>query len=197
MVFKPNIPQANDILSDSQGDLLGNFQQLDTSFGIDHFPFSDQTADNGFHKKVTLPGNVAAPTPGAGYGDIYAVTTASITQPYWIRDAQATIYNMLPIKAFGSFTGAGATINASNLTASRTAGQPVGVFDINIAANVINPVPGTSYGVLIGTGVNTLNSRRIAVYLIVSNILTQISFRDAVTNALLDPDAFTVTILQA
>lgn len=61
MVFKPGIPQPNDLLSDSQGDLLGNMQQLDTSFGIDHYKFSDTTANLGFHNQVTTPQFVLSP----------------------------------------------------------------------------------------------------------------------------------------
>lgn len=64
MPYNPNIPQPTDILSDSQGDLLGNFQALDTSFGIDHYKFSDLTANNGFHNKVTTPVFVANPPTG-------------------------------------------------------------------------------------------------------------------------------------
>jgi hypothetical protein len=55
MVFKNNIPLPTDNLSVSQGDLLGNNAQLDTSFGIDHYTFSDLTSNNGFHKKSTYP----------------------------------------------------------------------------------------------------------------------------------------------
>lgn len=55
MAFNPNIPQANDLLSDSQGDILVNFQTSNTSFGIDHYAFSNLTANNGKHNKVTTP----------------------------------------------------------------------------------------------------------------------------------------------
>lgn len=35
--------------------------QLDTSFGTDHYPFSDLTANNGFHNQVTTPQFVTSP----------------------------------------------------------------------------------------------------------------------------------------
>ncbi len=50
--YLPNIPLASDDLSTSQADLLGNFQALNTIYGTDHYPFSDTSADQGFHKKV-------------------------------------------------------------------------------------------------------------------------------------------------
>jgi hypothetical protein len=56
MAFKNNIPQAEDFLNiTSQPDLLGNMAQLDISFGVDHYPFSDASANNGFHNQVTTP----------------------------------------------------------------------------------------------------------------------------------------------
>ena len=64
MVFNPNRPIATELLSDSQPLLLSNNQDLDTSFGIDHYKFSDATANNGFHNKVTTPSYVATPPTG-------------------------------------------------------------------------------------------------------------------------------------
>lgn len=55
MAFNPNIPTAPQKLSVSQPLLLANNQQLDTSFGVDHYKFSDATANNGFHNSVTTP----------------------------------------------------------------------------------------------------------------------------------------------
>lgn len=55
MVFKSNIPQPTDILDQSQKDLLGNMQQLDASFGVDHYPFTDVSPNLGKHNKVTTP----------------------------------------------------------------------------------------------------------------------------------------------
>jgi hypothetical protein len=62
--YNPNIPQPTDRLNVSQTQLLQNFGQLDTSFGIDHYKFSDLTANNGFHNQVTTPGYVANPPTG-------------------------------------------------------------------------------------------------------------------------------------
>jgi len=53
MVFQPNIPQPTDRLNKSQGDLLGNNQDLDVSFNVDHTAYSVGT-NVGMHKKVTL-----------------------------------------------------------------------------------------------------------------------------------------------
>ncbi len=55
MTFLPNIPQGADFLDFSWTQLLSNNQGLDAIFGIDHYAFSNLTANKGFHNKVTQP----------------------------------------------------------------------------------------------------------------------------------------------
>lgn len=77
MVFKNNIPQPTDNLSVSQGDLLGNNQQLDTSFGFNHYAFSDLTTDNGKHKFISMPPQVASPATAVGELALVAKTVVA------------------------------------------------------------------------------------------------------------------------
>ncbi len=53
-MFNPDIPQSQDDLSVSQGDLLTNFTQLNTQFSVNHVAFNDAGADKGKHKFVTF-----------------------------------------------------------------------------------------------------------------------------------------------
>lgn len=62
-IFLPNIPQASDNLDFSQGQFLSNNQGLDTIFGVDHYKFSDASADKGMHNTVTTPLIVGAVHP--------------------------------------------------------------------------------------------------------------------------------------
>lgn len=62
--FLPNIPQPGDFLDTSQAQLLANNQALDTEFGIDHYKFSDSSANQGFHNKATTPVFVDNPPTG-------------------------------------------------------------------------------------------------------------------------------------
>jgi len=62
MPFLNNIPQPGDKLKNSQGQLLGNNQQLDASFLVDHYTFSNLTADNGKHRQVTTPDQGTPPS---------------------------------------------------------------------------------------------------------------------------------------
>ncbi len=55
MAYNPNIPQPNNLLSTSQGDILNNFGAANTVYGVDHYAFDDTTPNATFHKKVTTP----------------------------------------------------------------------------------------------------------------------------------------------
>lgn len=75
-LFLPNIPQPNDNLDFSQGQLLSNNQGLDTVFGVDHYKFSDATVNKGFHSYIHTPQQAAHPT-----------TTATVPQMYAMQDS--------------------------------------------------------------------------------------------------------------
>lgn len=65
MAYNQNIPQATDLLSQSQGDIQSNFQAIKTLVDINHVTFG--AADQGKHKWVTLPVQGATPPAGAGF----------------------------------------------------------------------------------------------------------------------------------
>jgi hypothetical protein len=74
-LFIPTIPQANDNLDFSQGQLLSNNSGLDTVFGIDHYKFSDATVNKGFHNHVTTPAIIGGePTTAANLPLLYGLT---------------------------------------------------------------------------------------------------------------------------
>lgn len=81
MVFIANMPQATQKLKDSQPQLLGNNIQLDASFGVDHYTFSNGTSDNGKHNQVTTPKVVGAVHPTTAVGD---------TKFYCMQDSSRT-----------------------------------------------------------------------------------------------------------
>ena len=55
--YQPNIPTGLVSFNQDYLNVQGNFQQLDTSFGDDHFAFSDQTSNNGYHKTIHMVNN--------------------------------------------------------------------------------------------------------------------------------------------
>lgn len=66
MPYNANIPQSTDLISVSQGDLLANFQALNTFLNVNHVDFSSGNA--GKHKWVTFP--VQGSSPVIALGDI-------------------------------------------------------------------------------------------------------------------------------
>lgn len=84
MPFIPGIPQPTDLLSNSQGQLLGNNAQLDVSFAEDHFAFSDVTAHNGKHNQVTTGAYVSSPPVSP---NVHPTTAADEPKFYGMQDA--------------------------------------------------------------------------------------------------------------
>lgn len=69
MAYNPNIPQPTDILSQSQGDILDNFQAIDVWVDVDHVDFG--SPDEGKHNQVTFVVQGAQPTFLAGEIGLY------------------------------------------------------------------------------------------------------------------------------
>lgn len=75
MAYLRNQPVATDNLDVSQPILFTNTNSCDDSFGVDHYKFSDLTANNGKHNQVTTPVHspVGNPLTGADEPKLYAV----------------------------------------------------------------------------------------------------------------------------
>ena len=86
MSFNPAIPDASDLLSQSQLDLKTNFTQLNTIFAYDHVAFNDATViDRGFHKKVQFNDNTASVAQAGTHSEIYTLGTPPL--PYFRNSA--------------------------------------------------------------------------------------------------------------
>lgn len=70
MPYQQNIPQSTDLLSQSQGDILGNFQAIKTLVDVNHVTFD--TVNEGKHFKVSLPVQSPAPTFDVGEVGMYS-----------------------------------------------------------------------------------------------------------------------------
>ena len=53
-IYQPSIPTGLVDLDQDYQNIQNNFQQLDTTFGVDHTTFSNNTAQNGYHTVVHL-----------------------------------------------------------------------------------------------------------------------------------------------
>jgi len=66
MAYNANIPQPSNQLSQSQADILANFQEIKTLIDVNHEDFA--SADQGKHKWVTLTQQGAIPPAGSAFG---------------------------------------------------------------------------------------------------------------------------------
>lgn len=93
--YNANVPQPTDLLSQSQSDLLNNFQALQTLIDVNHVDFA--SGDQGKHKWVTFPVQAAIPPAGSGFGagelGLYNAVNATTTKSelYINKTNQATV----------------------------------------------------------------------------------------------------------
>ena len=118
MTYSPNIPQAADIPSQSQSQILTNFQQLNTIFSRDHFAFDDATSNlRGHHQFVQLTRQAADPvvsiSPG---GCIYGKQAGGGTNtgPFWESATTVLAYSMQVCARAGNFPLVNGTNNINN-----------------------------------------------------------------------------------
>lgn len=126
MVFNPNIPQASDPLSISQGDLLQNNTDLEAWSDVDHFPFSDAGSDLGKHDKVTLPER-AAPTTGADELAMYSKDVAGSTELFVRKES-----NGVEIQMTSGTAPAGLIAYAQTNLAGVLQGTPLGIASVTV-----------------------------------------------------------------
>lgn len=62
-MYQPLIPTGRVQLDEDYKNVRDNFTQLNTTYGIDHYAYDNQTANNGFHNTVTTPIVVGAAHP--------------------------------------------------------------------------------------------------------------------------------------
>lgn len=117
MAYNANIPQAADLLSQSQGDLQSNFQAIATLVAVNHVQFND--ADQGKHKYVEFPAQLASPPIAFAAGEValYSFLNATTTKNelYVNKTNQATVVQV-PITASILSTNSNPGLNVSGWT---------------------------------------------------------------------------------
>lgn len=108
MGYQPNIPQATDQISVSQGDLLGNFQQLDNAFNLNHAALELASGAAGKHIFVEMPNQSASvPVTIANEVGLYCNTDANSGQPemFFLKQSGSTAPAALTVAGGYSLTG--------------------------------------------------------------------------------------------
>ena len=95
MSYNPNIPQASDIPSQSQGEMLTNFSQLNTVFDVDHVPFNDGTVSNrGKHDQSTYIELGADPSTAANEVAVYCKDVGGNSRLFMRQESAGTVIQL-------------------------------------------------------------------------------------------------------
>ena len=72
-LYNPAVPTGTVELDEDYQNLQNNFQQLNTTYKVDHVELTDNTTSNGFHTVIHQQKNVTntAPAPMAGINQVY------------------------------------------------------------------------------------------------------------------------------
>lgn len=73
-----NVPLSGQSLNDTRNPIRNNFNTIDTAFTVDHVSYN--TANQGFHNKVTMPVQALAPVFAAGINGLFSLLNATTTQ---------------------------------------------------------------------------------------------------------------------
>lgn len=164
MTFQSNIPQPSDIISDSQADLLNNFQAIGTAFPVNHENFN--TANAGKHSIVEMVTQTADPAGALGEMTLFSRnTTLAPTGPlnlWYKRENEATAYQLTgpnPVRAATGYTFLpGNMLMQWRLVASPNDGQavtfPIAFSAIPYSLQLTAQRNGTSAGDVNGTALS-------------------------------------------
>ena len=89
MVYNPNIPQATDLISNSQVQILNNFSSIDSTllgFARNHYSLTDAT-NGGLHKLVVFPNSPTPPVLTGTESAIYPKTVSGDQQLFFANAA--------------------------------------------------------------------------------------------------------------
>lgn len=100
MAYNNGIPQASDDPSQSQSQILANFQSIATVVAVNHEAFND--ADEGKHKFLQMPEQSTAPSTAGNEIGLYSKDTGSNPELFFRPESDGTEIQMTN----GGFTAA-------------------------------------------------------------------------------------------
>lgn len=137
MTFDPTIPQATDLLSDSQSDLLTNFNQSNIIMGVNHvnfdnsLPIGSLVANRGKHTFVSLIEQVANPVTAANEIALFSKDLGGISTLFMRKESNGAVIQMSGIDPNNSQTFLpGGLILKWGLNAVATDGSTVIAFPV-------------------------------------------------------------------
>ena len=92
--YNENTPQANEVISETQGDILTNFASISGLINVDHYTFESASSNDGYHKKSTYPVQTSDPGSASGQAVLYSKNVSPSSELFLQRDAVATAIQM-------------------------------------------------------------------------------------------------------
>jgi len=161
-LYNPNIPQPGDRPSDSQTQILQNFQTLDTVFTVDHVAFS-LGINPGKHKQVTFDTVHPAGAPAGTESVLYTKNVGGVPELFWRNSVAEKPISPGAGSLFawcvwnGGLAGANPPINGFNVANVNRTG--VGAYTINLT----NPmVSGLAGAILVQGGGSHVGTENVA-----------------------------------
>ncbi len=158
MTYNPSIPQPTNLISNSQSQLLANFGQLNTQFGVDHDKFNTGSGNGtGWHKQVTFIAPLSMdPTPASGQGIAYTKTVSGAEQLFYINSEGATqqISGFPVVGAWVVFSGLSPSISASYNVSTVTYNAGTNKYTITFLTNFASANYCVSYTPVSASGGN-------------------------------------------
>jgi len=92
MAYNSNIPQPNNLISQSQGDILDNFTALNTSNSVNHVAYND--ANQGKHKFMQMPEEVANPATAGNEGALVVKEAGALAELFYVPESNGAAVQM-------------------------------------------------------------------------------------------------------
>lgn len=103
-IYTANIPQPGDIPSQSQGQILQNFQSLQNALDKNHVTLSD-TTNRGLHKFLQMPEQGADPATAVNEGGLYCKDIGGFTRLVFRQENSGTVIQMSGIDPLAATNG--------------------------------------------------------------------------------------------
>ncbi len=95
MSYNPSIPQADDLISESQLAIQTNFSQLNTIFEKDHVEYDNATtADRGKHKQSTYPDSSSDPATAGNELALYSKDVGGNSRFFMRQESSGTVIQL-------------------------------------------------------------------------------------------------------
>lgn len=120
-LYNPNVPTGTIELDEDYINLQNNFQQLSTSFQVNHLPLENSSTSNGAHTFVEMRNQAAIPPAlKAQEGTIYTKIVNAVSEMFYTPDNSTNEYQLTRTSGANIATFGTNTVYAVNRTGGWT-----------------------------------------------------------------------------